>query len=322
MVGWGVMGASAHIAVGAVLPAIKNVERATLTAVASRRLDTAVEVGRAYGADRCYGTYASLLRDPDVDVVYICLPPALHVSWALECIGSGKSVVCEKPLGLSAREVDAVRNAASQTGVSVWEAFKPAFHPQTRRVVEVLQSDRLGTLLEGDAEYSIALPRDGGFRWSNTMGGGALLDLGQYCLYPFIAAIGLPENIECASSVVGQSGVDEMTRAVIRYRGGLVVNVSVSFQGPLRQSVEVRGTRRTMVGRFPWRPQDARCEVALVDGASGASQFLPVCSADPTQTMIESVSSALTSVGESPEPLKQTRALASVIDEIRSIAMR
>ena len=102
---WGVIGATARVAQGAVIPAIVGCGDAELTAVASRSREKAAEIaGKAGPGVAAYGDYDSLIADANVDAIYLPLPNNLHLGWAVEAMNNGKHVLCEKPLALNAVE--------------------------------------------------------------------------------------------------------------------------------------------------------------------------------------------------------------------------
>src|SRR3982751_4479830 len=110
---WGILGA-ARIAVKHVIPAIQTSVHSPIEPVASRDPAAAERVAAQFGVGRAYGSYEALLDDPDVDAVYIPLPNHLHVPWSLRAIETGKHVLCEKPIGLSADEARRLADAASR----------------------------------------------------------------------------------------------------------------------------------------------------------------------------------------------------------------
>src|SRR6516165_829974 len=123
------------------IPAIRSTPRSELLAVASSQ---GPERAARYAADlnipRAYGSYEALLADPEVDVVYIALPNALHCPWTVRAAEARKHILCEKPLALTAHEVDRMAEAAQRNGVLLQEAVMMRYHPQTielqKRVAE------------------------------------------------------------------------------------------------------------------------------------------------------------------------------------------
>ena len=119
---WGVMG-NATIARVCVIPAIQKSRNGTVVALATRSPETAQEVVRQNGIPRLYDSYATLLKDPGIDAVYVPLPNHLHRPWTLAALAAGKPVLCEKPLALSAAEADEMSRAAAASGLPLMEAL-------------------------------------------------------------------------------------------------------------------------------------------------------------------------------------------------------
>src|SRR5262245_56100587 len=114
--------------------------RTQLLAVASRSQSTADEYAREWNIPRAYGSYDALLNDPEIDVIYNPLPNHLHAEWTIKALRAGKHVLCEKPLALSVAEVDAMIQAARETGKVLAEAFMYRHHPQTLKAKEIVDS--------------------------------------------------------------------------------------------------------------------------------------------------------------------------------------
>ena len=112
-----------------VIPCIRNSPRCELLAVASRLETIALNYAKKWQIPRAYGTYEHLLTDPDIDVVYLSVPNALHAEWAVKSANAGKHVLCEKPLAVSVEEVDRMSDAAHRNGVLIQEVIMMRFHP-------------------------------------------------------------------------------------------------------------------------------------------------------------------------------------------------
>src|SRR5689334_19861238 len=130
----------------ALIPPLHASKRNQLVAVASRTQEAADAYAREKKISRAYGSYESLLADPEIDVIYNPLPNHLHAEWTIKAVEAGKHVLCEKPLALNVDEVDAMESAARKHGRVVAEAFMYRHHPQTLKVQEIIKSGVLGTL--------------------------------------------------------------------------------------------------------------------------------------------------------------------------------
>ena len=183
-IGWGVLGA-AGIAVGMVIPAIQQSKRGRVVALGSRDAVKAKAAAQSHGIDRAHGSYEAVLADPQVEAVYIPLPNSMHVEWIMKAAAAGKHVLCEKPIALTAPEAAAAAAECARLGVKLMEGFMYRFHPQTRRVQELLALGTIGEIREVRAHLSVNIidvadPQN--VRFQPALGGGALLDMGCYAV--------------------------------------------------------------------------------------------------------------------------------------------
>src|SRR3990170_3108765 len=130
----------------ALIPPLNASKRTRLLAVASRSQSAAAAYAREWNIPRAHGSYEALLADPEIDVIYNPLPNNMHAEWTIKALKAGKHVLCEKPLALSLKEVDAMSAAARETGKVLAEAFMYRHHPQTLKVKEIVDSGTLGRL--------------------------------------------------------------------------------------------------------------------------------------------------------------------------------
>ena len=177
----GVLGAARITELAIVGPARTTGDR--LVAVAARDRSRAEAFAAAHGVERVAGTYADVVADPEVEVVYNPLANSLHGPWNLAAVAAGKHVLTEKPSASNAAEAAEVRDAAAAAGVTVLEGFHYLHHPVTRRLLELLGSGELGELRRVEIDVVIPAPADSDPRWSLELAGGALMDLGCYALH-------------------------------------------------------------------------------------------------------------------------------------------
>src|SRR5690349_8806508 len=138
---WGVLGVAA-IAVQKVIPAMQRGKDSQVTAIASRSLDKARKAARRLKIPKAYGSYETLLADPEIDAIYNPLPNHLHVPWSIKAAEAGKHVLCEKPLSVTVAEAKELRKVQEKTGVKIGEAFMVRTHPQWLRARELVRSGR------------------------------------------------------------------------------------------------------------------------------------------------------------------------------------
>src|ERR1700712_4383626 len=235
---WGLLGAGQISRTQSlVLPAADGAE---LFAVAARD----VERARELGAPRAYGSYAELIADPDVDAVYIGLPNDAHLPWAVEALRAGKPVLCEKPLALTAAEVDEMMGVVEETGGLLVEASWYRWHPRTRMAERLLRDSTIGDVTVVSAGFTFAgVPADN-FRLDPAKGGGALYDVGCYAVSGVLWSVGqgLPIEVTARTSV-NETGVDLTAALLLTWASGARAEVHVSIEEAPKQWLVVRGER-------------------------------------------------------------------------------
>jgi Predicted dehydrogenases and related proteins len=243
----GVLGA-ARIAEQAIVgPA--HVTGARLVTVAARDRRRAEAFAAAHGVERTAGSYAEVLADPDVELVYNPLPNGLHGPWNRAAVDAGKHVLSEKPFASTAEEAAEVRDAARRAGVTVVEGFHYLFHPVMRRLFTLVDNAELGELTRVDALIAMPAPDDGDPRWSLPLAGGALMDLGCYGLHAHRMlgrwAGGEPVLLGArAKERAGAPGVDEWLAADLRFPSGATGSMRCSMAHPrFEMTLHVTGSR-------------------------------------------------------------------------------
>lgn len=282
---WGFLGAS-RIGRSALGPAVASATGHVLHAVAARDADRAREFAGAFDAPRAYGSYEELLADPDVDAVYNALPNDLHLPLTVAALEAGKSVLCEKPLALNAAEVRELRAAEARTGRFVLEAFAYRFHPQFDRVAEILASGEIGEVRAARVAFCFVLDRPQDFRWEPGKGGGALYDVGCYCVNGLRLWLGRePRRVAAVAHDVG--GIDATTNGLLDFGDGLAASFHASQESGYHQSLTFVGTR----GQFTLHaPFASRLDRAVIDVNGREEVFGP---ADGYRLMVEHVGRAV-----------------------------
>jgi predicted dehydrogenase len=267
----GVLGA-ARIADNAIVsPA--HTTGARLVAIAARDPERARAYAAAHGVERVVGSYAELLDDPEVEVVYNPLPNGLHGAWNLAAIAAGKHVLSEKPFAADAAEAERVRDAARGTGLVVAEGFHYLHHPVTRRVLELLDTGELGDLVTVETTMVMSPPPPEDPRWNLALAGGALMDVGCYALHaqrvlgeraggePVVTAARAGER-------AGAPGVDEWLDVDLTFPSGVTGSARCSMAAETRRfALRVVGTRGEAVAPSYVLPHlDDRVIVRTPDG--------------------------------------------------------
>ena len=230
---WGVLGA-AGIARTRVIPAMKLAPSVEVTALASRRLETATEVCAEMDIAKPYGSYDELLADPEVDAVYLPLPNTLHCEWSVRAMEAGKHVLCEKPLVLSVDEIAVLRAARDRTGMHIEEAYVFRNHPQWARIDELLRTGEIGEPRGMQVTMALQFHDPNDIRNNPEMGGGALYDMGGYVLNACALVYRrTPLRVLAAIDRDPQMGIDRLSTALLDY-GDAHATITVSLQaGPV-----------------------------------------------------------------------------------------
>lgn len=278
-VSWGVLGC-AQIAATAFVPGIQGSANGTVLAVASRDVARAREFALTFDVPKAYGAYEELLDDPEVVAVYIPLPNSLHAEWTVRAAAKGKHVLCEKPVACSSADARRMDDACHGHGVLLMEAFAHRFHPQYAKVREWLAQGRIGRILRISASMCRSPFPEGNIRNRRDLCGGALMDLGCYCINTARYLIGSEPVSAFARQIIGRTGVDERTTGTLWFPGGEVLQFDTNLRLEDRhfeQGLTVYGERGNIsvpqafaqleVLRFGRMPE---ATVTLVDHTIGA----------------------------------------------------
>jgi D-xylose 1-dehydrogenase (NADP+, D-xylono-1,5-lactone-forming) len=232
--------------------------------VGSRERARAEAYAQERGLERAYGGFDELLADPDVDAVYIALPNALHVEWAVHALEAGKHVLSEKPLTRDPREAERAFDAAERAGRILMEGFMYRHHPQTKRLVQLVRDGELGELRLVRSHFSFTLERPRDVRWDRDLGGGSLLDLGCYCTNLMRTLAGEPERVY-AEQITAPSGVDVRFAATLRFAGGALGHFDCAFDLPRRIGFEAVGSDGSATMLQPFAEDEVTLEVRRGD---------------------------------------------------------
>ncbi len=248
---WGLLGAS-RIAVREFLPALRQEGGGRAEVVGARDRSRADRFAAQHGIARSVAGYRAVVEDPEVDAVYVALPNDLHSHWAAAAARAGKAVLCEKPLGLDEADVAALA-AEAGAGALIWEAMVFPFHPQTERLQSLITSE-LGGVSRIESDFSFVLGHPTDFRWDPAHGGGALYDIGCYCIRLARLLFGAEPVHADASAELGQTGVDLSTDATLRFPQGATSRFSCSFVRPDRWDATVTGPGGSIAVTSPFHP--------------------------------------------------------------------
>lgn len=174
---------TANIGTAKVIPAMQQGEFTEVTAISSRTVERAQSAADELNIPNAYGSYEELLADPEIDAIYNPLPNDMHVEWSIKALEAGKHVLCEKPIGLSSAEGQKLVDAAQKyPELKVMEAFMYRHHPQWKKTKELVTSGAIGTLTTIQSYFAFFNRKENDIRNNFAAGGGALMDIGCYCI--------------------------------------------------------------------------------------------------------------------------------------------
>jgi D-xylose 1-dehydrogenase (NADP+, D-xylono-1,5-lactone-forming) len=249
MTRWGIL-STARIN-GRLIEAAKNSPAVEIAAVASRDRERARAYAREHRIEHPYGSYEELLADPDLDAVYISLPNSMHVEWSKRALQAGKHVLCEKPLSRRAVEVEALFDTADRCERLCMEAFMWRHNTQTKRLSALVAEGAIGELRLVRAGFSFLLTDPANVRMRSTLDGGALMDVGCYCVSGIRLLAGEPQRVT-AQQLIAPSGVDVRLTATLVFGGGAHAHFDSAFDLPDRSELQAIGSEGSIDVSDPW----------------------------------------------------------------------
>jgi predicted dehydrogenase len=311
---------------------IASSRRAGIVAAGSRSLGSAQAFAQPRGIGSAHGSYDSLLEDPGVDAVYNSLPNHLHHEWTIKAMQAGKHVLCEKPFAMNRAQAQEMFDVARRTGRVLIEAFMYRSHPLTRAVVGAVRAGEIGEIKLIRASFCYQTRRvDGNVRFQRQLGGGALMDIGCYCInFARLIAADEPAEIHAAAHF-HESGVDDLVVATMKFPSGICASITCGMTVQADNTASICGTDGYMEIPIPWKPpaQQAAYVIArstppkmdLAQGArppepkqtrfvNGGQELYALEADDFARTVLDGQSPALTEA--------DTLGNMSVLDRIRS----
>lgn len=214
-----------------------------LYAIASRSLKKAEKFAIKYNALKFYGSYEELAKDPDIDVIYIATPHTFHFENTMLCLQNNKSVLCEKPMGMSAAEVEIMVNEAKSRKLFLMEGLWTRFIPATEKVLELINNNVIGNLISVRADFGFKADYDLDGRLYNTkLGGGSLMDIGIYPVYLSLLTLGMPKKI-MAMARMTETGVDSSCSILFDYENSAKAMLESTIESDTPIEAYIFGTK-------------------------------------------------------------------------------
>ena len=310
---WGIISTAAINA--KFLAGARRAANVEIVAVASRDHAGAERYAREHGIGRSYAGYDALLADRDIEAVYISLPNALHVEWSIRALLAGKHVLCEKPLSRRAADVQRAFDLAQREGCLLMEAFMYRHHPQTKRLSELVGGGAIGTVRMIRAAFSFVARSASDVRLNAALEGGALMDVGCYCVSSARLIAGEPEQVT-AQQALGGEGVDVAFAATMSFAGGVLAHFDAGLGLAARDELEVVGDQGTLFLDDPWH-----CVAPVIELRRDAG-VQPIEIEPVNSYMLEAENMSAAVLGEAPLLLGREDALgqARAIEALYSAA--
>ena len=258
-----------HIAQSAVLPAFAHASSdSVLSAIVSGDPGKLQAIGDRYDVPHrvTYDDFATCLEH--VDAVYVCTPNTEHERFVVEAAGAGRHVLCEKPLAVDSASCERMIAACDRAGVRLMTAYRLHFEPGTLEVLREVRQGRIGEPRYFTSAFSMQT-RPGDIRTQPALGGGALWDIGIYCINAARMVFGAEPRLVSAHVVDGarsdMPGVDETTVGVLHFAGDRLATFAISFATADVSTFRVVGTRGSIVVDPAFEIGEAIAHTLIVD---------------------------------------------------------
>ncbi len=219
---------------------------AVLHAVASRDGEKAQAFKKQYQANLHNDSYADLVKNPDIDVIYIATPHAMHFENTMLCLKHGKNVLCEKPMGINQEQVATMIAEAQSRKLFLMEGIWTRFIPATVKVIELLENKTLGEILFMRADFGFNAPKNfEGRIYNKKLGGGSLLDLGIYPIYLSILTLGMPQDLKVMARFT-KTQVDSYCAMLLDYSNGSKAILESTIEADTPTEAIIYGTLGTL----------------------------------------------------------------------------
>ena len=231
---------------------LKLVDDAELIAVGARALSTAEAFASDFPSKHIHGSYEALVSDPEVDVIYVATPHALHHQHVMLCLKHKKAVLCEKAFAINYRQAKEMIDFANAQNTFIMEAFWTRLLPHYLKMKDMIAEGKIGSIKFINAEFGFKpTPPFPPRLYDPSLGGGALLDIGVYPIFLALDLLGKPDQIDAAMTPAS-TGVDEQCAIRFTYKGGAIAHLFCSLSSKLASGADIAGDqgRIRMTHRF------------------------------------------------------------------------
>lgn len=314
---WGVL-SSAKIAREKVIPALKKSAFVDDIVMASRNPESAQQWAEALDISACQGDYQTLLNDPDIDVIYNPLPNHLHVPMSIAALQSGKHVLCEKPIALDSAQLrELVSEANKHPHLAIMEAFMYRHHPRWQRIKDLIHTRNLGAIGYIHVTFTYFNRDADNVRNKADIGGGALYDIGCYCLAVSRLLLEREPKRVIANQVIDeQFKTDKMTSGQLDF-GDVQASFNCSTQLAAGQYLEIQCERGRIRVDEPFALDTADTQILLFESGQVNPEIIPVAYNDHYLSQIDDFSKAILSKTASPYGLDDAQVIMGLIEAVQ-----
>ncbi|MBX2897412.1 MAG: Gfo/Idh/MocA family oxidoreductase [Cyclobacteriaceae bacterium] len=267
---WGILG-SGRIA-RKFASDLKWVNDAELIAVGARELATAQAFAKEFPAKHVHGSYQALVNNPEVDVIYVATPHAMHHEHVLLCLQHKKAVLCEKAFAINYKQASEMIHLAKAQQTFLMEAFWTRFLPHYEKAKQLIADGKVGEIKYFYGEFGFkpvepVAPR----LFDPALGGGALLDIGVYPVFMALDLLGKPDVID-AVMTSAPTGIDEQCVVRFQYKHGAIANLFCTLASNLASGGDIGGTEGRI--RFTHRMHGPTTQLEYYSGAVDTRQLI------------------------------------------------
>ena len=313
---WGIL-STAKIGVVKVIPAMQKGELCEIAAISSRNINKAKEAANKLNIPKAYGSYEELLNDPEIDAVYNPLPNHLHVPLTIKGLEAGKHVLCEKPIAMNAEEAKyLVEETKKHPDLKVMEAFMYRFHPQWHKIKSLVKEGAIGEVKTIHSVFTYFNVDSQNIRNKADIGGGALMDIGCYCIsFPRFVLEKEPVSVMGSMDFDPEMKIDRLTSGILDFSKGVTATFTCSTQSFPYQRAKIFGTKGIIEIENPvYKAMDEKVKIHLI--TSEKSEEITFDLVDQYTIQGNMFSKSIIENTEVPTPLSDAVNNMKVIDAI------
>lgn len=220
---------------------LRGMETAEAYAIAARDLGRAEAFAKEYGFTKAYGSYAEMLQDENVDLVYIAVPHTHHYMCAKMCLEAGKHVLCEKPFCVNVDQTKELLAMAEDKKLLLTEAIWTRYMPSRKIIDDLIAGGEIGevTSLTANLGYELSeIPRI----WDPKLAGGALMDVGIYLVH-FARMVFGEKKAKITSEALFKNGVDMIDSIIMTFEDGQVAIMQSNVYAVQNRNGSIFGTK-------------------------------------------------------------------------------